>query len=901
MKTFTLTRSASCLAMATSLVFSSAAWAQTADADAVAAPSAAEQEEPALDSGEILVTGTRIKGVAPAGSPIISIGQEAIQATGATNATEVLRQLPQVFNLGADDSRLNTNQGANGNISSGSAINLRGLGTDATLVLLNGRRLPIANNVGATSGSGGFDPTVIPTAAIGSAEVMPDGGSAIYGSEAVGGVVNMFLRNPFDGAEFSARYGFADGFDQKTVTGALGKTWDTGGIMFAFDVSLRDNLEASKRAQFTDNFALYGGVDRRINNSNPGTIQVGNVFYAIPTGQNGVGLTAARLIAGTTNKTGVNEGADILPEQRRRAAAINFNQDIADGVRFNFQGFYSNRRAIRAQGVAAFAVNLTVPRTNAFFVHPTNPAAANVSVLYDFSADYGPVVRDGRVTAGFGVASIDADLWGDWSGSVYASYGRDRERTLTNAINSAQLAAALADPNPATAFNPFGDGSFTPRATLDKIAARTDFVRQFTHKNAGASLSGSLFHLPAGPVKIAVGADYQHVELYSANRPNTGTANNTLFQETVIVPTRSIKSGYAELYVPVFGAGNSMPGLRELSLSLAARHDSYSDVGSTTNPKFGIVWKPTDDLKIRGSYGTSFKAPAPIPAVNVLSISLQNFVDPTSPTGTTRTLWVRSGQEGLRPETATTWSAGFDLKPSWLPGSELSVTYFNVDYRDRIAAPGNDTSPLTKAALLTDYIIRNPSAALVTSYLSRPEYTGVQENPANILAIVDGRPKNIGQLQTDGLEFNARYGWGTNTNWHIAGSAVYTFNYKQKFTRTDPLVDFSGRINYPVKFQGRAEAGWASGGFSATGVANFVSSYTNDSVAPVQKIPAYATFDLALRYDASALVKGLTLMVDASNVFDSAPPVVFNGTLAFDPEKASLVGRLIQVGARIKF
>ncbi len=860
----------------------------------------ANDAEMAVES--IVVTGTRIRGAAPVGAPVLSIGQAEIQSTGATTLTEVLRHVPQVANLGADDSRFNANQGANGNITAGSAINLRGLGADATLSLIDGRRLPISPSLGTTAGTGAFDVSLIPTSAIGRLEVMADGGSALYGADAVGGVVNILLRNPFDGMDVGARQSWADGFDTTSFDAAFGRTWSSGGLMIAAQWQERDNLAASKRDYFTDDLRRYGGSDGRSYSSAPGNIVVGGVRYPIPAGQDGTNLTPADLILGTPNRQSTHAGADALPAQERRSVALNFEQDLTDSLRLKAQGLYAIRDSERSSGPGNFLQTLTVPNTNPSFVHPTDPAAPSVSVAYNLQADFGNQVRTASERVAYLTTGLELDLSASWTAELFGSFGYNHQATSRNEINSRAMAAALADSNPATAFNPFGGGGNNNPQTLARIRATNNISWDYEMRHVGLSANGGLFDLPGGEVKLAVGAEHLRSELGTYERRNTGTPNIDQWAITDVSGVRRLNSVYAELLVPIVGSGNAMSGIERLTLSLAGRHDDYSDVGTTTNPKFGFNWTPVQGVQVRGSYGKSFKAPAGPGADKGLVISVMEFVDPTAPGGTTRTLWVRSGVEGLRPETATIWSLGVDLSPVSLPGLELSLNYFNVDYTDRIAAPGNDTSPLTKEAMLSEFITRNPSADLVNHYLSMPSYTGLPQDPATILAFVDGRPRNIGRVRTDGLEIGASYGWSTGSNdWIVGLDAQHVLTYEQSLIPSQPLVDYANTINYPLAWTGRARFGWTRNELSATAYVNHAGSYDNTSVRPTANVDAYTTVDLSLRYtpDSShAILRDLTFALDVTNALDEEPPVVLNGTLAFDPQVASAIQRQISFGVR---
>lgn len=848
-------------------------------------------------SQDIIVTGTRIRGIAPAGSPVIGLDQSAIQNSGATTATEVLRQLPQVFNLGASDTQFTSSNSANANVTAGTAINLRGLGTEATLTLISGRRAPPQ---GAQAQY--FDPSVIPTAAIGRVEVLLDGGSAIYGSDAVGGVVNLNLRRNYNGFEASARYGFANDLDQVVLSAVGGRTWSTGSVMIAGEYNRRSNLETADRARYyTGDLTPFGGADLRSFNALPGNIRVGGVRYAIPAGQDGTNLSAAQLAPNTTNRISPHLGGDALPESERVSAAATFEQEVGDWLKVSAEGIYSWRQADRAVGPGGAI--LTVPRTNPFFVHPTNPAATSVQVEYSFLNDFGVTRRLGENEFIFGAVELDAELFADWEGSVFANWGRSDDDSSLNGVNNAALNAALASSDPSTAFNPFGPGGNTNPATLaaiNALALVTSTVSELAEY--GISLSGSLLQLPGGRLRTAFGYTRQDAENINTIANSSGTSSNTVLSTSETTASRTVDSVFGELFVPLFSEDNATTGLQELSLSIAARYDRYSDFGSTTNPKIGLVWRPVNDLRLRGSFGTSFRAPG-LPDTNErssLTITVSDFADPQSATGLSRTLWVRGPDPDLGPEQATIYSFGGDYEPSFVDGLTVSATYFNVEYTDRIDSPGNNTLALSRPDLAA-LIVRNPSAALVQPFLDDPLYTGVETDPSTVQVFLDGRKKNIGVIRTDGLEFQARYLTG---DWRFAANASYLLSFEKQITPSASLLEYVDTIGNPLRFRARLESGWSSGPAQITGYLNYAGGYNNNSVTPVQKIDQYATVDLSARYNLRNLVgapRDLELTLDVQNMFDRLPPIVLNGNLAFDPEVAGVLGRFVLIGLRTRF
>ena len=222
---------------------------------------------------------------------------------------------------------------------------------------------------------------------------------------------------------------------------------------------------------------------------------------------------------------------------------------------------------------------------------------------------------------------------------------------------TARLNAALASSNPATAFDPYGLGR-TPTNALFATLANNIFLAPTNGKlkTYEARLNGGLFALPGGEVKLAAGFERQEFDV-ALGSARGGPTTPLVFRNF----GRNVNSYYAELYIPIFGDSNAMGGFQRLEINAAVRHDKYSDVGTTTNPKFGINWTPVDGIKLRGSYGTSFRAPT-IPEIygNSNNLFVQNYSNPTwaarSPA------WRLSGQNlNLKPETAETWSVGVDF------------------------------------------------------------------------------------------------------------------------------------------------------------------------------------------------------------------------------------------------
>lgn len=876
------------------------AWAQTSPAATPAGDKAAD--------ATVVVTGTLIRGAGPVGSPVTGLGRAEIDKSGAATTTDLLRQLPQIHNLGADEGHTNTAQNANQNVTVGSGINLRGLGPESTLTLLNGRRFAPGGVAGQYT-----DPSSIPAIAIERLEVLTDGASATYGSDAVGGVVNMRLRRNFEGAEGLLRYGAGNGIHQKQASLIVGKSWASGNVMLALDRNERTALSADARNYYTDDMRAFGGPDLRVFNANPGNVVVGTVRYAIPAGQNGVGLAATSLKAGTSNLQSITKGISALPEQNRSSVVFALSQDITDKLQVGLEGFWTERQFRR--NLVAYNGNYTVRNTNPFYVSPTGSATEVVN--YSFFNDLGNAVSTGFERSQQLAATLNLELAGQWSASAYVANSVTQERNLSPAINNNAVNAALADTNAATALNLFCDGAaFTCNnpATLAKLGGYNDRNSKYTLNDVGVKADGPLFALPAGMVRVALGGEYHQDKLpyFLVVNNTTPTIDTTRTVDNASAnPQRTVRAVFAEAYVPVLGAKQGLPWVQRLDLSLATRYERYSDFGSTSNPKVGLSWVPATGFEVRGTYSTAFRAPTlgDTDPVNGSAVNVVDRIDADGRTSVHGISYLGGNPVGLKPETATITTLGLGFRPNAARGLSASLDYFNIDYKNRILTPGNDVSILQKPELAA-YLNRAPTAAEIQAAISNPVYSGSATEPiAGIKFIADGRRYNAGVVKTSGIDFAGRYVWDAAVGTLTAGlSGTYIMDYRQQFTPTTALVDgLLNTLNNPMRLRARAELGWGRDNlFQLTSFINYTNSYTNTTLAGNPGVAAYTTVDLTLRYElgkalTSDWLKGTSLTLAVQNLFDATPPYVQNGTLAFDPQNVSAIGRFVSLSVGKRF
>lgn len=886
-------RALSVLAMGTSLI-------------ALAGPALAQDvPQETTSAADIVVTGSRVRGATPVGSTVTTLGRAEMEASSAVTVDRMIKEIPQVFDLGVSENSRGQS-GGSGNITYGNSVNLRGIGPYATLVMIDGHRV--------TNNSRSIDPSVLPSLGVERVEVVADGASAIYGSDAVAGVVNLIPRRSLDGGEVFARSGISDrgDFNERTLGAAIGKVFSRGQIMVAYEHVERSNLSGDDRDFFTSDQRRFGGGDYRIARCAPGNINANGTTYAIPPG--GVTqATAGSLAAGTINRCDELTNQDLMPEQNYDSVNSTGRFDVTDWLSVFYDGFYSKREFYRKSGFSN--ARLTVPQTNAFFVRPAGFTGTSYTLDYNFRDDV-PVndsfgyAKSWQITPG-----VRAKLPYGWEAEALFGYGKTNDFSGSYfGINNAALNAALASSNPATAFDPYGLGR-TSDAVLSTLANQIFLAPTNGRlKTYEARLNGPLFRLPGGEVKLAAGYERQDFTVALGSARGNPTVPITFRRFG-----RKVDSLYAELYVPIFGPDNATGGFQRLELNAAVRHDKYSDVGTTTNPKFGINWQPFQALKLRASYGTSFRAPT-IPEIYGNSNNLfgQSYQNPAG--GAPLQGYALSGPNlDLQPETATTWSVGADFEP--LPNLRFGVTYWDVKYENQVLANLSNLAILGNEAQYagTGIILRGAEAAarvreLVAQGVTLAGGSFPGGDPNNVTLFVDGRSQNLGVSVTRGIDFTGTWNadLGASDKLTVNVSGTYLTKYVVAVTPVAPLIDRKNYIFNPLEFKARASVTWDHGPFSARVLATHVGGYYNNLSNPGQKVDSYTPIDLSLTWrigDQKAdgfFEKGMTLGFEVRNLFDTDPPYVNlapsgNGSGGYDATASDPIGRLFAVSVRKSF
>lgn len=863
----------------------------------------------------IIVTGSNIRSSGVGVSPLIELTSEDIERTGSGTIAEALALLPQNFGgTGNEDTSLTGSDRTINNLGLGASVNLRGLGSDATLTLVNGRR------VAGSGGRGDFtDLSTIPLGAVEKIEILPDGASALYGSDAVGGVVNLLLRRDYEGAETRYRIGSVSrGASQDVQLGQLiGTRWNSGHILAAYEFQRREALSAESR-DYTRSADLrsLGGNDYRLFFASPGTIvvldPVRRTFvpaFAIPAGQDGTALRPADLKPGQ-NLSSPRETVDLLPRQTRHSLYITGEQELASGITAYLEGRYTHR-SFRHLAQPSLTV-ISVTRANPFFVSPNGSPVTTIAYLFD--KDLGPLQTRGEVNAWSMTGGLRAELGGDWQIDGYVSLARQQDhRRNDNILNATALNEALGvtPDDPLTPFstardgffNPFGEGRSNNRAVLEFIGSGfIDERFQNGLLNASITADGTLFDGPGGPVKAALGVQARQedfsretVSFLSGRAPNPGVP---------IDANRTVLSAFAEIATPLVGPDNAIPGIERLDLSAAVRTENYSDFGTTINPKIGLAWQPFAGVLLRASAGSSFRAPALLEVRDVFRIS--NTQLPAIGGGNRQVISLGGGNENLDPETARSLTISATWTPVRVPGLSLDASYFQTRFSNRIGQPANEnilqalTNPIFAPFVTFIDPVGNPDdRARVMALMASPNST-IQPtiDPTVFSAIVDGRFVNSARVDIRGFDLAARYRASIGEHrLALSANASILIDFKDQITPVSPLIERVGTLGNPVDFRVRATADWSWRELGINLALNHVGPYTDNISSPVRPIKAWTSVDVQFRLTSNAttgLARGISAALTVQNLFDRDPPFVDRSLgFGYDPANADVLGRFI--------
>ena len=906
---------------------------------------AAAAEEPAAPKAtaleEIVVTGTQISGVDPVGSDPVVLSAEEMQMTGLANTADILRRLPQnqtAIGGNAGQQGGTANQGYNG--AQVETINLRGLGAGGTLILVDGRRV-----VGQGAAATGTDANQVPVGALQRLEVLTDGASAIYGSDAVGGVVNFVLRKDFEGIEATLRSDDQSGGTQIGATLIAGTVWETGNVLATYEHLDRDAFRTSKIERLRNDLRPLGGPDMRIDRDNaavgfsPNIISQGATqnptipraqnytYWGVPAG-NGTGITSANVALNDPHIVDAADYSEWTGAQKRDQFTLFVNQELTERIELFGNVMYTNRETtsehlqptvripLCAVGHPLLGNNLCLVR-GPFFI---NGLPDNQTVQYStLKDDQVRVFRAESETIG-GVLGVDMQLAGDWRGEAFFNYGRNEacDSCVTGAINTAALTAQVqagainplsSDPLSATqAAQVYGDSNFRSRTTLEQFALKFD---------------GTVFELPAGHLRAAIGAEYRTETNANSNSSMTGPTNQLVQISTYgdSEYSRDISSAFLELNVPL---------LKRLTLSAAVRYDDYSDVGDTTNPKFGLTWDVTDQFSLQGTWGTSFRAPSvtdsnPKAVTSGTSLPFPNY-DPRitngllpagfiGPFGLANSALLLGSNPDLSPEEADIWTVNANFKHE---GFQVGLTYWDIKYQDQIIFPGSigaysagpsgppgyngfgslvipvnnpatcNNSDISTADPVLQPFLESLNYDFVSSGGSFSSTSSLRNDFCKVNVIVDSRIQNIGSVHINGIDFNTSYTHPIGEV-NLVGQLALTHYLTNDISTVPgaPAVDHMGELFDPVsvfEWQGTAGLSALWKGFEAGLTARYLDNMVATGQvtdaglpgAPDKNLAAYTTLDLALGYSAEFSerrlgLRGWRALLVITNVTDEEP------------------------------
>ncbi|MEH3035921.1 MAG: TonB-dependent receptor [Sphingomonas adhaesiva] len=963
----------------------------------------AEQSAAPPPAEDIVITGSRIaRPDYVANSPIVSLSQDTLENTGRVTVESALTQLPQFSGAFGAANGGSTSTGLNGGQAYAS---LRGLGAKRTLLLLDGRRIQPSNP------DGSVDLNILPEALIENIEVITGGASTTYGSDATAGVVNFRLKRNFKGLELNGQTGvsnYGDGNSYR-LTGTVGSKFadDRGSAVLSVDYTRRDRAFQQGRDYYTfrqstpglstipQGTALFGANLPRLQ-------AVNDVFqgqYGTPalrgnaagryTGQIGfntdqtlfstVGVPVynfrdpqtdeAYIVNSGTNSQQINfgyNGSSIQADLSRWTLFGKADYDVTDNVKAFVQATYTTYTTIGITNptLASNVYALSVPTTNPYIpqsfqtILQSRDRPNDPFVFYKAFNILGPRIQ----RYDYDVYQFTAGLSGkvgirDWTWDVYASTSRTKysneQRGGASASATAQL---LNSPTGGSelcqgGFNPFGN--LTPsQACIDFISRRTLNTNELKQRTVEGTMQGSLFSLPAGDVRFALGADYRFNGYSFTPDTQLSLPNGTsdiLGYSVLRAADGEVNTGelFAELLVPVL---HDLPLIQQLDLDLGYRYSKYDTIGGVHAYKADVTWRVFEPLRLRGGYNRAIRAPsvgelfAPIStasvAVGTASATTTNgdpcdtrssyrqstnanaaavrnlclaqgipanFID-SYQLGTAQVFALTGGNPQLKEEVADTFSAGGVLQSPFagmFKNLSLSVDFYSIKIKGAVG-------PLNIGQVFQFCFNsggNNPTYSATNYYCSlitRRTDTGVPLNPLQPLL-------NLGNYEVRGIDFQFDWRFPVGPGNVAINSAVsYLDTFKVRALPGAPTYDYAGSIGYNVDTTaGIAHPRWKaitsfnySLGQASLGLRwRYIDSMINSAkvVTPASTtrgVVAYNVFDLNARFEMDETTE---FRLGATNLFNRAPPQYGDIEATYDAQNYDVIGRYFFIGATKKF
>ncbi len=731
---------------------------------------------------KVTVTGYLLPRVGDGPQPVTTLDRDFISKQADQTVAEVIQRFPEAIG------NFNPITTAGNSFSPGSAaVGLKGLPFNATLALVDGIRFP-AFPFAINSTSGGpisfIDFNSFPLASVERIEILKDGGSATYGSDAVAGVINLILKTDYQGTDLNYYYGIDQrgdfGVNHGQFTSGISHNFSETSkinVVASFDVYTQTPIEASDRAysSFLQHSRYSSKYPDQANFWSPQGVfgdAAGNV-YAVKPGTAGPNITANNFtINGDIPSNFDTKFQQLIPRETRYGGSVYLGYDVTSWLKLYDSFIIQRNEESSVTPNQGYSDNVTVPANNPFnpFGVELTQAGFPVNALYElgpWSTD--TIVRTLRNTSG-----LTFQLPHDWFVDASFTYGEsDGDEVIDNSVNLNRLQQALNGTLPGMRgqfFNPFNDESVSDPnkqfhdaiRTQQKLDSRTDLVDWIL--KAG----GTVWELPGGPLTVAGGLEYRSESLVEVNDIDSFNFNigNADFAGPQVSAQRYVQSAYGEVTLPILGGKWSWPGARLLEVVFSERYDNYSDFGSAAKPKVAVRFKPTNDLTLRATYSEGFIAPSLSQLFGTPISGIQSINDPV--TGTSyQTNATSGGNPNLKPENSYGYYAGAVWSPGsvdpenswwgWANGFTAYVDWYEITLRNLVGT-------LT-AQQVVDTASGFPGAVV----------RGASGNIVNINTAF----QNLGTRRVDGIDFGCsyiskEYAWGKID---FEANAAFIYNY----------------------------------------------------------------------------------------------------------------------------
>lgn len=825
-------------------------------------PKSSSTKENQYELQKFEVTGTHIKRIDFEGpSPLLVIDRDEIDISGASTVNELLSKLTMNNGLLLNENRTQaTSPGASG-------INLRGLGQDGTLILVNGRRFtsyPFAFNISDSF----VDLNSIPLSAVEKVEVLKDGASALYGSDAIAGVVNIILRKNFEHSEISQGYGVSDQGDANEVdiNYITGKSTDNSNLTFALNYFKRESFllgdrDFSSHANQTLKHPTDGFDWTTIDND------PANYFDFITADPACFGLTAC---SGFFNP---NPYITAIPETERLGGLFTYNREISLDMNFFSEVMLSQVTTNYQSAPTPIQGDILM------LPGPNNPEPGPILLFWrvtDAGPRYDDVVTDTyRVVAGLDGVVND---W-DWTAAIHRSVSESKE-TGRNYISLSAMDTAINT----GVINPFG---VNQPEVMDTVKRTIQREGESVTQGFDGKFVGEVSQLESGPVTLAIGMEYRDEAI--SDIPDALVVSDDIIGKTgtSVDADRDITAGFIEVNVPVSN---------DVELQLAARIENYSDFGTTTNPKLAVRYKPTDKLMFRASAGTGFRAPS-LPQLYSQTTAFKQLSDttrlnsclgagfpPAACAGLTTGVYTvnLSGNKELEPEDSKSIYLGLVYEP--VNGVTISVDYWNYTQENII----EDN---------TQFVLDNESSFPGDVIRGGPAFWA--GDPGGIIEINDTF-RNYAEQETDGIDVELLFNWKTTIGKvSLRNLTSKLLSFEKQDVDNGPTNDLAGTYRIP-ELRNTTTITLERENYSVALTGNYLGEYEDawNGIIDNHVVSSLTTYNLQYAYTA---IQDMKFTAGINNLTDKDPPFSNADYLGFDSSLHSPVGRFYYIKLNHQF